>query len=38
MKVIVGSRGSNLALTQTNWVINELKKIHPNIHFELSLP
>lgn len=25
-KIIVGSRKSNLALTQTNWVINELKK------------
>ncbi|WP_042146192.1 hydroxymethylbilane synthase [Paucisalibacillus sp. EB02] len=25
-KIIVGSRQSNLALTQTNWVINELKK------------
>lgn len=37
MKVIVGSRGSNLALTQTNWVINELKKFHPNIEFEVKI-
>lgn len=37
MKIIVGSRGSNLALTQTNWVINELKKHHPNIEFEVKI-
>ena len=37
MKITVGSRGSNLALTQTNWVINELKKFHPNIDFEVKI-
>ena len=37
MKIIVGSRGSNLALTQTNWVINELKKVHPDIEFEVKI-
>ena len=37
MKIIVGSRGSNLALTQTNWVISELKKHHPNIEFEVKI-
>ena len=26
MKIVVGTRGSKLALIQTNWVINELKK------------
>ncbi len=37
MKVIVGSRGSNLALIQTNWVINELKSNHPDIEFEVKI-
>ncbi|MFR3569594.1 MAG: hydroxymethylbilane synthase [Paraclostridium sordellii] len=37
MKIVVGSRGSNLALTQTNWVISELKKHHPNIEFEVKI-
>ncbi|CEP47554.1 hydroxymethylbilane synthase [Paraclostridium sordellii] len=37
MKIVVGSRGSNLALTQTNWVISELKKHHPNIEFEIKI-
>ncbi|MGL5711847.1 MAG: hydroxymethylbilane synthase [Paraclostridium sp.] len=37
MNVIVGSRGSNLALTQTNWVISELKKHHPGINFEVKI-
>lgn len=37
MKIVVGSRGSNLALTQTNWVISELKKHHPNIEFEVEI-
>ncbi len=33
-KFIVGTRGSQLATTQTNWVIEELKKCHPNVDFE----
>ncbi|MEG2246611.1 MAG: hydroxymethylbilane synthase [Peptostreptococcaceae bacterium] len=37
MKIIVGSRGSNLALTQTNWVISELKKYHEDIEFEVKV-
>ena len=32
-KLVVGSRASNLALTQTNYVIEELRKINPNIEF-----
>lgn len=26
MKLVVGTRGSNLALVQTNWVVDQLKK------------
>lgn len=37
MKIIVGSRGSKLALTQTNWVISKLKEDHPEIDFELKI-
>lgn len=37
MKVVVGTRGSKLALTQTNWVIQELKKKHPMIEFEIKI-
>ncbi len=32
-RVIVGSRGSKLALTQTNWVISELKRFNPEFEF-----
>lgn len=35
-RVIVGSRGSKLALTQTNWVISELKRLNPGIEFEIE--
>lgn len=37
MKIVVGTRGSKLALTQTKWVISELKKKHPHIDFELKI-
>ena len=37
MKVVVGTRGSNLALNQTNIVINMIKEIHPNIKFEVNI-
>lgn len=37
MKVVVGTRGSKLALTQTNWVIEALKKKHPSIDFEIKV-
>ena len=37
MKIIVGTRGSKLALAQTNWVIDKLKKIHPEIEFETKI-
>ena len=35
-KIIVGSRRSKLALTQTNWVIEQLKKIDPSFDFEIK--
>ncbi|MCM3725312.1 hydroxymethylbilane synthase [Neobacillus cucumis] len=35
-KIIVGSRRSKLALTQTNWVIDQLKKLNPNFDFEVK--
>lgn len=37
MKVIVGTRGSKLALTQTKWVINKLKEKQPEIEFEVKI-
>ncbi|MGG3690236.1 hydroxymethylbilane synthase [Caldifermentibacillus hisashii] len=35
-KIIVGSRRSKLAMTQTNWVIDQLKKISAPFTFELK--
>ncbi|KIL77938.1 hydroxymethylbilane synthase [Bacillus badius] len=35
-KIIVGSRRSKLALTQTNWVISQLKKLKPEYDFEVK--
>lgn len=37
MNIVVGTRGSKLALTQTNWVVNELKKNYPNVEFEIKV-
>ena len=37
MKIIVGTRGSKLALVQTNWVVEELKKANPGIEFEIKI-
>ena len=34
-KIVVGSRASILALTQTNLVINALKKYYPETEFEV---
>ena len=31
----VGTRGSQLALTQTNWVVERLKKKHPRMTIEV---
>lgn len=35
-KIIVGSRKSQLALTQTNWVIDQLKEKRPDLTFEIK--
>lgn len=37
MKIIVGTRGSKLALVQTNWVVEKLKKANPGIEFEIKV-
>jgi len=37
MKLIVGTRGSKLALAQTNWVIDKLKETYPEIEFETKI-
>ena len=37
MTLVVGTRGSNLALVQTNWVVEQLKKNNPNIEFEIKI-
>ena len=36
MKCLIGARGSQLSLAQTNWVIEELKKAYPKIEFEIK--
>jgi hydroxymethylbilane synthase len=35
-KIIVGSRRSKLALTQTNWVMKQLKALDPRFEFEVK--
>lgn len=36
MKYIVGARGSQLSVAQTNWVIAELKKVNPDCEYEIK--
>jgi len=36
-KIIVGTRGSKLALTQTNWIIDQLKKIESDYEFKIKI-
>lgn len=33
---MIGARGSQLSLAQTNWVISKIKKITPNVEFEIK--
>jgi hydroxymethylbilane synthase len=35
MKYVIGTRGSQLSLTQTNWVISEIKSKSPETEFEI---
>lgn len=37
MKIVIGTRGSQLALAQTKWVMNELKKYTSELEFELKV-
>ena len=36
-KIIVGTRGSKLALTQTNWIVEQLKSLQPDYEFETKI-
>jgi len=36
LKYIVGARGSQLSVAQTNWVIQELKKVNPNSEYKIQ--
>ena len=36
MKITVGSRKSQLALTQTNWIIDKIASIHSDLEFEVK--
>jgi hydroxymethylbilane synthase len=36
-KIVVGTRGSKLALTQTNWVVEQLKALQPDYEFETKI-
>jgi len=36
LKYVIGARGSQLSLAQTNWVVTELKKVCPDIEFEIK--
>jgi hydroxymethylbilane synthase len=36
-KIVIGTRGSKLALWQTNWVKGELEKAHPHIEIEIKI-
>ncbi len=37
MKITVGSRGSKLAVVQTNWLLSRLRSAHPDVTFELKI-
>jgi len=36
LKYVVGARGSQLSVAQTNWVISELKKQNPDAEYEIK--
>jgi hydroxymethylbilane synthase len=33
---VIGARGSQLSIAQTNWVIDQLKKVHQDLEFEIK--
>ena len=37
LKIVVGTRGSKLATTQTNWVMEKLKAKYPTVAFEMKI-
>lgn len=37
MKLIIGTRGSALALCQTNWVAQTLKELHPGLEIDITI-
>jgi hydroxymethylbilane synthase len=37
MKLVVGTRGSKLALAQTNIVLSQIRRVHPNEEFTLKV-
>jgi len=36
LKYVVGARGSQLSVAQTNWVVSELKKVNPDSEYEIK--
>lgn len=36
-RIVIGTRGSKLALWQTNWVKGELERLHPSIEIEIQI-
>jgi len=36
LKYVVGARGSQLSVAQTNWVITELEKVNPDVEYEIK--
>jgi len=36
MKYLIGTRGSQLSISQTNWVVSELKKKNPDSEYEIK--
>lgn len=37
MKIVVGTRGSKLALIQSHWVVKQLKEANPEVDFEVKI-
>ena len=37
MEIVVGTRGSHLALTQTKWVVSQLEKANPTHQFSIKI-